>query len=186
MRILILGLDNAGKTTILRKFCGEPTDGVEPTLGFNIKTIEHRGYRLNVWDVGGQRTIRAYWRNYFERTDGVIWVVDSTDGNRMGDCKKELWSLLGQERLAGATVLVLANKQDVGGSAGEGEIREALGLGPDEVREEGGRGGECEAVGMGPNRHWSIYGCSALTGEGLKDAMDWLVEDISGRIFLLD
>ena len=70
VRILILGLDNAGKTTILRKFCGDPIDTIEPTLGFNIKTLEHRTYQLNVWDVGGQKTIRAYWRNYFERTDG--------------------------------------------------------------------------------------------------------------------
>jgi len=67
VRILILGLDNAGKTTILRKFCGDSIDTIEPTLGFNIKTLEHKNYQLNVWDVGGQKTIRAYWRNYFER-----------------------------------------------------------------------------------------------------------------------
>jgi len=79
VRILILGLDNAGKTTILRKFSGEPIDTVEPTLGFNIKTVEHRSYKLNIWDVGGQRTIRAYWRNYFESTDGLVWVIDSSD-----------------------------------------------------------------------------------------------------------
>ncbi len=62
VRLLILGLDNAGKTTILRKFSGEDIDKIEPTLGFNIKTLEHRSYKLNCWDVGGQRTIRAYWR----------------------------------------------------------------------------------------------------------------------------
>ena len=68
---LFQGLDNAGKTTILRKFCGEPIDKIEPTLGFNIKTLVHSGgYTLNFWDVGGQKSIRAYWRNYFESTDG--------------------------------------------------------------------------------------------------------------------
>tara|TARA_B110000971_G_C19721284_1_gene368722 strand:+ start:281 stop:517 length:237 start_codon:yes stop_codon:yes gene_type:complete len=62
LRVLILGLDNAGKTTILRKFNGQDISTIEPTLGFDIKTLEHRGFRLNCWDVGGQSTIRSYWR----------------------------------------------------------------------------------------------------------------------------
>lgn len=170
VRILILGLDNAGKTTILRKFCGDPIDAVEPTLGFNIKTLEHRGYRLNVWDVGGQRTIRAYWRNYFERTDGLVWVVDSADAARLEVCREELRDLLGQEKLAGASLLVLANKQDVRGARGAEEIALALGL----------REGTSFR-----NRHWSIMGCSAVTGEGLVEGMDWMVDDIASRIFML-
>ena len=64
LRILILGLDNAGKTTILKKFMGEDTSTISPTLGFNIKTVEHRDYKLNIWDVGGQKSLRSYWRNY--------------------------------------------------------------------------------------------------------------------------
>ena len=74
------GLDNAGKTTILLKFCGEPIDKIPPTLGFHIKSLSYgEHFKLNVWDVGGQKTIRTYWRNYFETTDGLIWVVDSAD-----------------------------------------------------------------------------------------------------------
>lgn len=61
------GLDNAGKTTIVKKFNGDDISTIEPTLGFNIKTLEYKGYQLNVWDVGGQQTIRSYWRNYFEQ-----------------------------------------------------------------------------------------------------------------------
>lgn len=61
------GLDNAGKTTIVKKFNGDDINAIEPTLGFNIKTLEYKGYKLNVWDVGGQQTIRSYWRNYFEQ-----------------------------------------------------------------------------------------------------------------------
>lgn len=83
MRLLILGLDNAGKTTILKKFNGEEIDSISPTLGFNIQTLEHRGYKLNCWDVGGQKSLRSYWRNYFEQTDGLIWVVDSADRMRL-------------------------------------------------------------------------------------------------------
>ena len=101
MRLLMLGLDNAGKTTVVKKFNGEDIDLIAPTLGFNIKTLEYRGYKLNIWDVGGQTSLRSYWRNYFEQTDGLIWVVDSADRARLADCKAELQVLLQQERLAG-------------------------------------------------------------------------------------
>ena len=110
MRLLILGLDNAGKTTILKKFNDENIDEIAPTLGFNIKTLHYEGYKLNVWDVGGQTTIRSYWRNYFEQTDGLIWVVDSSDKLRLQDCKNELHKLLKQEKLVGATLLIFCNK----------------------------------------------------------------------------
>lgn len=118
------GLDNAGKTTILKRFNGEEIDTISPTLGFNIKTLEHRGYKLNIWDVGGQKSLRSYWRNYFECTDGLIWVVDSADKRRMEDCKSELLVLLKEERLASATLLVFANKQDLSGALSAQEIKE--------------------------------------------------------------
>ena len=73
-------------------------------------------YRLNIWDVGGQKTLRSYWRNYYEQTDALIWVVDTTDLHRLEDCRDELHNLLKEERLAGATLLIFANKQDLAGS----------------------------------------------------------------------
>lgn len=66
-RVHSSGLDNAGKTTIVKKFNGDDINDIEPTLGFNIKTLAYNGYQLNIWDVGGQQTIRSYWRNYFEQ-----------------------------------------------------------------------------------------------------------------------
>ncbi|KAG8809220.1 ADP-ribosylation factor-like protein 2 [Serendipita sp. 399] len=93
MRILFLGLDNAGKTTIVKKLNNEDVSTVSPTLGFNIKTFVHNKLR----DVGGQRTLRPYWRNYFEQTDALVWVVDSSDRLRMDDCKQELHALLLEE-----------------------------------------------------------------------------------------
>lgn len=117
------GLDNAGKTTILKRLNGEPIDTIEPTLGFNINTLEHRDYKLNFWDVGGQKSLRSYWRNYFECTDGLVWVVDSADKMRLDACKQELEVLLSEERLAGATLLILANKQDVPGALSAVEIK---------------------------------------------------------------
>ncbi|KAJ8714304.1 hypothetical protein PYW08_007924 [Mythimna loreyi] len=168
MRILMLGLDNAGKTTILKRFNGEPIDTISPTLGFNIKTLEHRGYKLNIWDVGGQKSLRSYWKNYFESTDGVAWVVDSADARRLWDCARELHALLREERLAGATLLVLANKSDLPGALTSQEIREALDL--DSIK----------------THHWRIVRCSAVTGENLLEGMDWMLDDIASRIFTLD
>jgi len=170
VRLLILGLDNAGKTTILKKFSGEPTDQIEPTLGFNIKTLEHKGYTLNFWDVGGQKTIRAYWRNYFEQTDGLIWVVDSADKTRLELCRDELNELLQQEKLVGASLLILANKQDVAGALSTEDIADTLNLYTSDKFK---------------NRHWSIHACSAMTGDGLVEGMDWMVGDIANRIFML-
>ncbi len=83
MRLLILGLDNAGKTTILKKFNGEDIDKISPTLGFNIKTLHYNDYKLNVWDVGGQKTLREYWPNYYENTDALVFVIDSSDDKRL-------------------------------------------------------------------------------------------------------
>ncbi|VAH11307.1 unnamed protein product [Triticum turgidum subsp. durum] len=99
MRILMVGLDNSGKTTIVLKINGEDTGVISPTLGFNIKTIQYQKYSLNIWDVGGQKTIRSYWRNYFEQTDGLVWVVDSSDVRRLDDCRTELHNLLKEEVL---------------------------------------------------------------------------------------
>jgi GTPase SAR1 family protein len=78
-RILVLGLDNAGKTTIVKKMSDEDITHTMPTQGFNIKSVTKDGFKLNVWDVGGQREIRPYWRNYFDNTDALVYVIDSAD-----------------------------------------------------------------------------------------------------------
>jgi len=168
MRLLMVGLDNAGKTTIVKRINGEEINTISPTLGFNIKTFTHKGYLLNVWDVGGQKSLRTYWRNYFEQTDGLVWVVDSADKRRMEDCSKELHTLLKEEKLAGATLLVFANKQDIAGALDSAEIKDVLRL--------------AELA----KRHWRIVACSAVTGDGLLHGLDWIVSDISKRIFMFE
>lgn len=177
MRILILGLDNAGKTTIVKHLKGEDVHSVSPTLGFDINTLEFGRYRLNLWDVGGQQTIRAYWRNYFEQTDGIIWVIDSADVQRLLDCRNELEALLTEERLAGASLLLLANKQDLAGALDTERIVEHLAL--NDV--------------IGRKRHWQVFPCSAYSQdnsdsaeETLVQSLQWLVDDIASRIFLAD
>ncbi|XP_063233022.1 ADP-ribosylation factor-like protein 2 isoform X2 [Bacillus rossius redtenbacheri] len=168
MRILMLGLDNAGKTTILKRFNGESIDSVSPTLGFNIKTFEFKGVMLNVWDVGGQKSLRSYWRNYFEATEGLIWVVDSADKRRLDDCRRELHELVNTEKLFGASLLILANKQDLAGALSVEEIKEVL---------------ELEKIS---NRQWNVLSCSAMSGENLLEGIDWLVSDIGARMFMPD
>merc|ERR1712012_1509750 len=84
-RILVLGLDNAGKTTILKKLSEEDISHVMPTQGFNIKTLQHENVKLNVWDIGGQKTIRPYWSNYFDSSDTLVYVVDSSDRKRLAE-----------------------------------------------------------------------------------------------------
>ncbi|KAK6539992.1 ADP-ribosylation factor-like protein 2 [Orbilia ellipsospora] len=166
MRVLMLGLDNAGKTTIVKQVMKEDVNTVSPTLGFIIKTIEYQGYKLNIWDVGGQKTLRSYWRNYFEKTDALIWVVDATDRFRLDDCKEELHGLLLEERLMGASLLVFVNKTDVKGCMSTDEIKEGLKL--DEI----------------VTHKWTILRCSAMTGENLDEGLEWVVTDAKERLFL--
>eukprot|EP01147_Barroeca_monosierra_P000739 gene739-4031_t len=168
LRILMLGLDNAGKTTILRKFNGDDISTIMPTLGFNIQSLEYQGYTLDFWDVGGQKSLRSYWRNYFEKTDGLIWVVDCCDKRRLDDCRKELHALLQEERLVGASLLIFANKQDLPGALSSEVICDVLSL--DNLK----------------GHHWKIQACSGVTGDGLVEGIDWMVNDISCRILQPD
>ena len=167
VRILTLGLDNSGKTTIIKSFLSQDPTSTSPTLGFTINTLKYKSNTINFWDIGGQTTIRSYWRNYFEETDGVIWVVDSSDKLRLNDCKDELHNLLKQEKLAGATLLVFCNKQDINGALNVEEIKNVL---------------ELENI---TTRHWIIMPCCGLNGNGLENGLEWLMDDISSRIFML-
>nr|CAD2150866.1 unnamed protein product [Meloidogyne enterolobii] len=160
LRILLLGLDNAGKTTILKKLAAEDVTHITPTQGFNIKSVMADDVRLNVWDIGGQRKIRPYWKNYFDNTDVLIYVIDSSDRKRFDETAMELSELLEEEKLKNVPMLVFANKQDLLTSAKASEI--AGGLQLVKIRD----------------RSWQIQACSALSGEGIKDGMEWISKNI--------
>jgi ADP-ribosylation factor-like protein 1 len=110
-----------------------------------------------VWDLGGQTSIRPYWRCYYANTAAVIFVIDSTDIERLQTAAEELSGMLAEEELRDAALLVFANKQDQPGAKGAGEISEALRLG--ELKD----------------RNWTIVACSAIDGRGINEGMDWLV-----------
>ena len=128
-RILVLGLDNAGKTTILKALSQESISEIMPTQGFNIKSLQQDKFKLTVWDIGGQKAIREYWKNYFQNTDGLIYVVDSSDDIRLEECKEELLKLMSDGDLQNVPMLVFANKQDIQTALTAEEIVETLDLG---------------------------------------------------------
>jgi ADP-ribosylation factor-like protein 1 len=158
IRVLVLGLDNAGKTSILYRLQLGTVVHTVPTVGFNLETLTYKNISFQVWDLGGQTGLRPYWRNYCGETDAVIYVVDSTDRDRMGVAKHELFNLLDEEELRNSLLLVFANKQDCPGALPPGEVAKSLG------------------VGAINNRSWTIIPSSAATGDGLELGMDWLCE----------
>merc|ERR1712227_1085939 len=113
VRILMVGLGAAGKTTILYKLkLGEIVTTI-PTIGFNVETVEYKNISFTVWDVGGQDKIRPLWRHYYQNTQGLIFVVDSNDRERVNEAKEELLRMLNEDELRDAVLLVFANKQDL-------------------------------------------------------------------------
>jgi len=162
-RILMLGLDNAGKTTILKKMSDEDITNIAPTQGFNIKSVVQDGFKLNVWDIGGQQCIRPYWTIYFEASDALVYVVDSSDTKRLEESSAELTTLITEDKLAGIPLLVFANKQDLLQAVSSDEIAEKLSLA--DIKD----------------RTWSIQAASAKTGDGLTEGMEWLVGKCNSR-----
>lgn len=123
-----VGLDAAGKTTILYKLkLGEIVTTI-PTIGFNVETVEYKNICFTVWDVGGQDKIRPLWRHYFQNTQGLIFVVDSNDRERVVEAERELHNMLNEDELRDAVVLVFANKQDLPNAMSAAELTEKLRL----------------------------------------------------------
>ncbi|XP_015731860.1 ADP-ribosylation factor-like protein 3 isoform X2 [Coturnix japonica] len=151
LRIVLLGLDNAGKTTLLKQLASEEVSTITPTQGFNIKSVHSHGFKLNIWDIGGQRAVRPYWRKYLGSTDLLIYVIDSADQKRFEETGQELAELTEEESLLGVPLLVFANKQDLVTAAPAAEIAEGLNL------------------HMYRDREWQIQACSALSGEGRNE-----------------
>lgn len=163
MRILMVGLDAAGKTTILYKLkLGEIVTTI-PTIGFNVETVEYKNISFTVWDVGGQDKIRPLWRHYFQNTQGLIFVVDSNDRERVSEAAEELAKMLNEYELRDAVLLVFANKQDLPNAMTPAEITDHLGL--NQIR----------------NRRWYIQATCAAQGQGLYEGLDWLSNELSKK-----
>ncbi|KAG9454387.1 hypothetical protein H6P81_007291 [Aristolochia fimbriata] len=122
MRVVMLGLDAAGKTTILYKLhIGEVLSTV-PTIGFNVEKVQYKNVMFTVWDVGGQEKLRPLWRHYFNNTDGLIYVVDSLDRERIGKARQEFQAIIKDPFMLNSVILVFANKQDLKGAMSPTEV----------------------------------------------------------------
>lgn len=162
-RILLLGLDAAGKTTLLYKTkIGELVHTV-PTIGFNVETLQVKNLSMTVWDVGGQNTIRALWRYYYQGSHAIIWVLDSADTERLDEAKDTLQGLMAEDELRSVPVIVFANKQDLPKALSVTEVADGLGL---------------SSI---YNRPWHVQACCAASGDGIYEGFDWLSSTLKNQ-----
>ncbi|XP_059385886.1 ADP-ribosylation factor 4-like isoform X2 [Carassius carassius] len=161
VRLLMVGLDAAWKTTVLYKLkLGEVVTTI-PTIGFNVETVEYENISFTVWDVGGQTKIRGLWK--YQYTEGLIFVVDSCDRDRIETAAEELKAMLAEDEMRDAVLLVLANKQDLPKAMAVPELTDRLGL--HTLR----------------GRQWFVQATCAVQGSGLYEGLDWLSDQLSRR-----
>jgi len=165
--VLILGIDKAGKTTLLEKLKtlysdieGLPPDRIVPTVGLNIGRVEAHKSKLIFWDLGGQLGLRTIWEKYYEEAHAVLYVVDSVSKTRFEDTKSTLEKVLRHPDLQGAPVLIFANKQDLAGAVNAEELSQFL-----DIKEQNGR-------------LTRVQGISAYEGSGIQEGVLWLVENM--------
>ncbi|NWS66743.1 ARL11 protein, partial [Crotophaga sulcirostris] len=162
-RVVMLGLDLAGKSTLLYKLKSGQAVETCPTVGFNVESLQTPcRVSFTLWDVGGQGSLRASWPDYLEDTNALIFVLDSTDTARLPEAAAALEEVLSHPSMADVPVLLLANKQDVPGALAPAELGEKL------------------RQGWLPRCRWVLRGCSAHTGEGLQEALAILGELLRG------
>uniref|UniRef100_A0AAQ4P033 RING-type E3 ubiquitin transferase n=1 Tax=Gasterosteus aculeatus aculeatus TaxID=481459 RepID=A0AAQ4P033_GASAC len=157
IRVVTLGLDGAGKTTILFKLKQDEFMQPIPTIGFNVETVEYKNLKFTIWDVGGKHKLRPLWKHYYLNTQAVVFVIDSCHRDRLMEAHSELAKLLTEKELRDALLLIFANKQDVPGVVSVEEMTELLSL---------------HKLCCG--RSWHIQGCDARSGVGLHEGLDWL------------
>lgn len=153
-RILMVGLDAAGKTTILKKLTLNETVSTIPTIGFNVETVSPcKGVTFTVWDVGGQEKLRPLWRHFFQNTQGLIFVLDSSDLERISEARQELSNVLENPEMEGVPVVVIGNKQDIPRALKAHDIAQKLSLLQQKVNP------------------WHVQEACAKNGEGIYEAM---------------
>ena len=161
VRILLLGLDAAGKTTILYRLKLGAVVNTIPTIGFNVETIEYRNISFTVWDMGSRPGLRPLLNRYFSSSQGLVYVVDSLDRERVQEAAEVLRDILHHRDMQRIPVVIMANKQDMPGVMTPSEVTERLGM--DKLT----------------GHPWHVQATSATQGEGLYEALDWLSREIS-------
>jgi len=158
-KIIILGIQNAGKTTILYRLSLGQLVQTTPTIGSNVEEISYNNVKLQAWDLGGQESTRSVWDVYFVNTDAIIYVIDAHETN-FEESKNQFYKLLENEALKNTVILIYANKQDLSGAKNINEIIQIYEL--DKIKD----------------HIWYVQPCSAQTGEGLVTGMKWLSDQL--------
>ncbi|XP_051745336.1 ADP-ribosylation factor-like protein 13B isoform X2 [Ctenopharyngodon idella] len=168
--LVMVGLDNAGKTATVRGIQGESPLDVAPTVGFSKVDLKQGKFEVTIFDLGGGKRIRGIWKNYYSESYGVVFVVDSSDVQRIQETRDTMAEVLRHPRIAGKPVLVLANKQDQDGALAEADIIETLSL---------------EKLVNENKCLCQIEPCSAVLGYGkkvdksIKNGLNWLLNNIA-------
>ncbi|XP_075951072.1 ADP-ribosylation factor-like protein 13B isoform X1 [Anarhichas minor] len=168
--LVMVGLDNAGKTATVRGIQGDNPQDVAPTVGFSKVDLKQGKFEVTIFDLGGGKRIRGIWKNYYSESHGVVFVVDSSDVQRIQETRETMAEVLQHPRIAGKPVLVLANKQDQEGALAEADIIENLSL---------------EKLVNENKCLCQIEPCSAVLGYGkkvdksIKKGLKWLLNNIA-------
>ena len=162
-RVIMVGLDSAGKTTVLYRLKRGETAQTIPTIGFNVEELQIGAVDLKVWDVGGQTVVRELWSHYLTgSSSAIVFVLDSTDRERVNEAKDELHELLEHESATKSALLILANKQDLPNALNRAEVADAL-----------------QVSALSQVRACAVFEISALYGDGLNHAMEWLTTTLA-------
>ncbi|KAK8836445.1 hypothetical protein M9Y10_037703 [Tritrichomonas musculus] len=164
-RCILYGLDSVGKTTLLYRIKSNESINATPTLGFNVEEIKYNGLDLILWDIGGQSRTRVLWDHFCHNCQAIIYVIDSSDIERLDEVKKQLFDVLKKELLRDSILLIYANKQDLPNALKTDELIDRL---------------ELKSIS---DREWKIQGACSLTGEGLHEGFDWLSQQIQNKFF---
>ncbi|KAK5579050.1 hypothetical protein RB653_008728 [Dictyostelium firmibasis] len=169
IKLLMLGLDGSGKTTILYKLMLNEVVSTISTLGYNVETIQHKHLNLTLWDLAGEERIRTLWKPFYNKCTAIIFVVDSSDRLRIDEAASELSKLMKEEELKGCSLLIFATKQDCISPMEIPELTDQLGL--HDIKD----------------RRWYVQPTRTLEGIGIYEGLDWLstkiIEDRKSKSF---
>ena len=165
LKLLMVGLDHAGKSTIVNAMqLGKPVAfQPKPTIGFNLEELAFKNFKLKVWDISGQTRYRELWKHYYEGANGIIFVVDSSDRERVAEVKEEFQRVLSEQDMKATRILVFANKQDMTNAMKTKEIKDALG------------------IGMDMEGKIRVQEASAAKYEGLYEGFSWLINEVENK-----
>ncbi|EGC32132.1 hypothetical protein DICPUDRAFT_92653 [Dictyostelium purpureum] len=159
-RIIFCGLDFAGKSSLLYKMKFDLITTIDPTIGFNVEKIHRNKKKYKIWDLGGQYNLRQLWKYYFLNCNALVFVIDSSDRERIDEAKEEFDKLMTQDELKGISFLIYANKQDINGAMSCDEIINKLSL------------------HKLNDRKWHIQPLVAIRGDGIEEGLDWISRSV--------